>query len=383
MAKTFNNLFEKLIDFETIFLAYKNARKGKRETDACIIFERNLEENLIELQNELIWGSYKMGGYFYFDVHEPKKRHVAALIDFKDRVLQHALCDVLNEVFEPRFIFDSYACRDGKGTHAGADRAQKMMRECLAQHGQVYALKADISKYFASIDHEILNRLIRRKITDQKILAIIDGIIDSYHTPGCPGKGLPLGNLTSQLFANIYLDALDQHVKNVKREKWYVRYADDWVVFHHDKLHLRALRIELQIWLGIELKLSTNHKTMVFPVSSTNGRGVDFLGYHLWPDRRRLRKSSLKRFARRLRKLQRQYAAGEIDSKQIKQQIACWAAHARHGNALPALNSILQKHPFTRRKHGKPNRAANPRRVGSRRNQAPPRTRIRRSRNRQ
>lgn len=355
MAKTFNNLFEKLVTFDSLYAAYLEARKGKRESVSCLVFERDLEGNLINLQNELIWGQYKTGKYFRFDVYEPKKRKVAALEDFRDRVLHHALCNLLNPIYEARFIHNSYACRVGKGTHAGADKAQEMMRECLGRHGKLFALKADISKYFASIDHEILKNLIRKKISDKKILSITDEIIDSYCEPGRPGKGLPLGNLTSQLFANIYLNELDQHIKNTKQEKWYIRYMDDWVVLHHDKRHLQALRLELQIWLGVELKLSTNHKTMVFPISQSNGRGLDFLGYHLWPDRRRLRKASLKRFARRVRRLQRDYSEGNIEPPEIRQQLSSWTAHARHGNALPALNSILRKSVF-RKNYGKSNR---------------------------
>lgn len=382
MAKTINNLYGKLIEFDTLYAAYLKARKGKRLSLSCMKFERDLEGNLIQIQNDLIWGTYKTGRYVRFDVFEPKRRKVAALEDFKDRIVHHAICAILNPIYDARFIYDSYACRVGKGTHAGANRTQAMMRECVARYGKLFALKADISKYFASIDHAILKSLIRRKISDTRMLAVIDEIIDSYSEYGRPGKGLPLGNLTSQLFANIYLDALDQFVKNKKQEKWYIRYMDDFVVLHPDKQHLQALRLDIQVWLGEALELSTNHKTGVFPVSIHNGRGLDFLGYHLWPDRRRLRKASLKRFARRLRKLQRQYAAGDIDSRQIKQQIACWSAHARHGDALSALNSILQKHPFIRSDHGRPNRAANPRRVGARRNQATQGPSVRRSRNR-
>ncbi|NLY33930.1 MAG: RNA-dependent DNA polymerase [Alcaligenaceae bacterium] len=358
MAKTFNNLFDQLIDFSTLYAAYLKARRGKRYSSSCIRFERDLEGNLIQLQNDLAWGSYKTGNYVRFSVFEPKRRQVSALGDFRDRVVHHAICLLLNPIYEPRFIFDSYACRVGKGTHLGADRTQEMMRECVAKHGKLYALKADISKYFASIDHAILKKLIRRKISDTKVLTLIDEIIDSYCEHGKPGKGLPLGNLTSQIFANIYLDSLDQFVKNEKRERWYVRYMDDFIILHPDKQHLQALRLDIQFWLGQNLILSTNHKTGVFPVSTNKGRGLDFLGYHLWPDRRRLRKASLKRFAKRIRRLQKMYARNEIQANQIKQQLSSWAAHAKHGHALPALQSILYKHPF-RKNHGKSDRNTN------------------------
>lgn len=348
MGKTVNGLFEGIVTFEALHCAYLDARRGKRRSLACMRFEQDLEGNLIHLQNELIWGEYRTGDYRYFEVTEPKRRQVAALVDFRDRVVHHALCTALRPVWEARFIGDSYACRVGKGTHAGAERAQQMMHEIVGRHGKLYALKADISKYFASIDHATLKRLIRRKVSDVRILALLDDIIDSYSEPGSPGKGLPLGNLTSQLFANIYLDALDQHVKTTHRERYYLRYMDDFVILHHDKQHLQALRISLQVWLGMHLQISTNHKTGVFPIAGRHGRGLDFLGYHLWPHRRRLRKASLKRFAKHLRRQQRAYSAGLISARQISERLASWTAHARHGQAVSALQSILNKYPFRR-----------------------------------
>jgi len=351
VAKTLTGLFEQIIGFDALHAAYLRARKGKRRSGPCLDFERDLEGGLIQLQNELIWGEYRTGGYRYFEVLEPKRRRVAALNRFRDRIVQHALHAVLEPIWEARFISDSYACRPGKGTHAGAARAQAMMRECLRRHGALYALKADISKYFASIDHGILKALLRKKIADTKILALLDDIIDSYHEGGRPGKGLPIGNLTSQLLANVYLDQLDQFVKCRRREAFYIRYMDDFVVLHPDKRHLHAVRLDIERWLGDHLALSTNHKTGVFPVAPRHGQGLDFLGYHLWPHKRRLRKASLKRFARRVQRLQRHYADGRVDHAAIKQQLASWVAHATHGDALPAVRAILAKASFRRSTH--------------------------------
>ena len=346
--KTYNGLFEQVIAFDALFSAYMKARKGKRRSWPCRYFERDLEGNLIQLQNDLIWGKYQVGGYRSFLVYEPKTRRITALIEFRDRVVQHALMAVLEPLWEASFISDSYACRPGKGTHAGADKAQQMMRACLRKHGALYALKADVRKYFPSVSHESIKRLLRRKVADKKVLALLDLIIDSYHESGHPGRGIPIGNLTSQLFANIYLDALDQHVKCRLREKWYCRYMDDWVVLHPDKRHLHALRLTLERWLDENLQLELNHKTEVFPIAVTHGRGLDFLGYHMWPHKRRLRKDSLNRFKRRVRKLQRQYAARKVDFPDIHQQLNSWVAHARHGEALPAISKYLQQHPFRR-----------------------------------
>lgn len=349
--KTYNDLFAQMITFDALYQGYLKARRGKRKSWPCRYFEQDLEGNLIQLQNEIIWGAYKVGGYRSFLIYEPKVRKITALVEFRDRVVQNALMSVIEPLWERSFISHSYACREGKGTHAGADYAQKAMRECLQKHGKLFALKADVRRYFQSIRHDSLKRLIRRKIADKDVLILIDKIIDSYSEPKTPGVGIPIGNLTSQLFANIYLDALDQHVKCRLRERWYVRYMDDFVILHPDKQHLQALRVDLEYWLGENLQLELNNKTCVFPVATHQGRGLDFLGYHMWPHKRRLRKASLNRFKRRVRRLQVKYADGRVDFPEIRQQLSSWIAHARHGEALPAITKYLAQHTFRRNKH--------------------------------
>lgn len=321
---------------------------------SCLEFEQNLEGNLIQLQNELVWGEYKTGRYRSFVVHEPKTRTITALVDFRDRIVHHALMDEINPIFDRSFINDSYACRIGKGTHAGADAAQRMMRSCLSINGRIYAFKADVRRYFANIDHSALKGLFRKKISCSRTLSLMDNIVDSYSEPLTPGVGIPIGNLTSQLFANIYLNELDQLIKCRKREKWYVRYMDDFVVISGDKDHLRWLRLDVERFLSENLKLELNSKTQIFPVAHKNGRGLDFLGYHMWPSKRRLRKDSLKRFKRRVRRLQVKYEVGEVGFSDIRQQLSSWVAHARHGDAIPAVKSYLNKHPF-RRNHARRN----------------------------
>jgi retron-type reverse transcriptase len=365
MAKTYNGLFEQIITFESLYHAYLRARKGKRKSWPCRHFERDLEGNLIQLQNELIWGQYRCGPYRSFYVTEPKRRKITALQLFRDRVVQHAIVGVIEPIWDARFIEHSYACRIGKGTHAGADKAQQMLRQCLREHGLVYVLKADISKYFASIDHDILLALLRKRLADSRMMAVIENIVRSYSEPQTPGKGLPIGNLTSQLFANIYMDAFDQWAKCRRRERWYVRYMDDFVVIHHDKRHLQALRIDAERWLADHLDLATNRKTGVFPVSHKGGRGLDFLGYHLWPNARRLRKASLRRLSRQIRQWQAQYAAGEIDLVHVREHLHSWVNHARHGNAIPAVASMLKQATFRRSSNGHPG-PAEPRRNNSR-----------------
>ena len=374
MAKTFNGIFEQIITFDALYQGYLSARKGKRKSWPCRHFEKDLEGNLIQLQSDLIWGQYQCGPYRSFYVTEPKRRKITALKLFRDRVVQHAIVSAIEPIWEARFVGHSYACRVGKGTHAGANEAQEMLQECLRKHGRVYVLKADIRKYFASIDHDILLQLLRKRLADRRLMAVIENIVRSYSEPETPGKGLPIGNLTSQLFANIYMDAFDQWMKCRKREHWYIRYMDDFVVIHPDKRHLQALRIDAERWLADNLDLSTNHKTSVFPVSHSGGRGLDFLGYHLWPNARRLRRASLRRFGRQLKQWQADYAGGEIDLADIRQNLHSWVNHARHGNAVQAIASMLNKTTFRRSADGyresgpdagRRNSSRNPRRVGT------------------
>ena len=348
MAKTYNNLYPDIYSFESLHAAYMLARRGKRERREVQKFEQDLEGNLIQLQNELIWCMYQTGHYRQFIVNEPKERLVAAL-PFRDRVLQHSLVSVIEPIWERRFIFDSYACRPGKGTHKGADRAEAMLRKVKREHSHVYVLKADISKFFYSIDHGVMKSLVRRRIRCRRTLKLIDGIIDSTAMPGDPHPvGLPIGNLTSQLFANVYLNELDEFVKHVLREKNYLRYMDDFLIVHHDKAHLHRIRAQIERFLWERLRLKTNSKTQVFPVGERFGRAVDFLGYRIWTTHRRIRKSSISRITRTLKRLRRQYAAGKIDLSKIRESVMSWIAHASHAETYGLRRKLLASIPFTR-----------------------------------
>lgn len=337
MAKTFTNLYPAIHDFENLFNAYLKARRNKRYRSEALQFTANLEENLIQIQNELIYHTYKTGRYREFYVYEPKKRLIMAL-PFKDRVVQHALCNVIEPIFEARFIFDSYACRVGKGTHAGANRVTHFLRVAKRRWDDVYCLKADIKQYFPSINHNILKTIIRRRIRCKETLWLIEEIIDSTADYGDVNPvGIPIGNLTSQLFANVYLNELDQYVKQEKRLEYYVRYMDDFVILHNDKSYLHQLKKDLEGFLSDHLALSLNHKTSVFPIR----QGVDFLGYRIWPTHRLLRKSSIKRMKRRLKKFTRDYRDGKIQISQIRPVLASWIGHASHADSYGVRKKIL------------------------------------------
>lgn len=344
MPKRAKNIYQQLLSFEVMHEAWFKARKGKRFKHAVLSFERDLEPNLYKLIGDLKSESYVTGGYRSFYVHEPKLREVCCLTEFRDRVLQHAVVSIIEPIFESVFIKDSFACRKGKGTHAGVDRAQQMIRAVKREYGVVYALKCDIAKYFQNIDHNTLIRLLKNKIADERMMRLLTQIIISF---GNNGKGLPLGNLTSQLFANIYLNHLDQLIKRVHREVNYMRYMDDFIIVHYDKNHLHKLRRETTIFLRANLGLELNRKTAVFPVANKRGRPVDFLGYRITANKKLLRKSAIKALRRKLRLMHKRYSSGEIGFSEIKIGLASHIGHANHADSSALLHNIFNK-PFKR-----------------------------------
>ncbi|PMK93211.1 RNA-dependent DNA polymerase [Vibrio lentus] len=337
--------FGKIFDFENLLNAAYQCRKGKTKGNSTLVFFNNLEENIIELQNELMWEMYQMSPYRQFYVFEPKRRLISAP-HFRDRVIHRAIYNVIEPLFDERYIYDSYACRRNKGTHKGADRAQKFIRRVEAKHNKAYALKADISRYFSSIDHYILKSLLNAKLQCNRTKALLFYIIDNSPSDAL-GVGIPLGNLTSQIFANVYLNELDQYVKQTLKVKEYVRYMDDFTIIHHDKRQLHEWRKEIELFLWQRLRLKTNSKTQVFPIAKQNGRSLDFLGYRIYGSHRLLRKSSVKRIKTKLKKYRKQFANGEISLSDINQNIQSWLGHASHANSH-GLKQALFREPLRR-----------------------------------
>lgn len=340
MAKTFSNLWPQITAWPTLIDAWASTARGRTRQRDVIRFKADLEPNLIAIQESLLQRAYRTGPYHRFFVYEPKRREISSL-PLKDRIVQHALVRVIGPIFEARFIDQSYACRVGKGDHRGADTAQRYIREVLRTNGEAYALKADISKYFPSVCHDPLRRIIRRHIACPDTLWLIDEIIDSAAEPGCLlPRGIPIGNLVSQLFANIYLNELDRFAKHTLREKRYVRYMDDFVVVHHDKAHLHATRRAIEDFLHAELGLRTNSKTQVFPVR-TGGRALDFLGYKIWPTHRALRKDSVHRMKRKMRRMAALYHRGMLTWGDIDPVLMSWIGHARHADTYNLRGKVL------------------------------------------
>lgn len=289
--KRYRNLSTTAFTFASLMAAYQRARRGRRHRSDVLEFGRRREENVLYLSEELRSGAYQHGPYRAFTVYDAKKRHIQAAT-FRDRVVHQAVHGALEPVFERSFIFDSYACRKDKGVLAAIKRFERYAR---VNH---YVLSMDISRYFASIDHERLLALLARKVNDSCMYTVCERIIRSISDG--PGKGIPIGNLTSQLFANVYLNELDQYAKHTLRCKRYIRYMDDIVVFSNDKRFLHDVRREIDSFIAERLYLSFHpKKVQLTPVSV----GVDYLGYRIYPHYKRLRKSSVKRFIARSRRL--------------------------------------------------------------------------------
>lgn len=350
--KRYGNLWKQLISFENIFNAFRKAVKGKGYQPYALYFIQDFEHNLIHLQEALIAKSYKPGKYQTFFIYEPKKRMISAA-PFIDRIVHHCLINIIGPVFESTFIWQSYANQVGKGTHRAIRDIQNAMRL------NDYVLHCDIRKYFPSIDHEILKKLIRRKIKDPEVLWLIDLIIDNSNpqelvleyfpgddllTPIERRKGLPIGNLTSQFFANVYLNGLDHFVKEKCGCRFYARYVDDLVVVDSNKNYLHHVCDEMKIYLeSLRLRMHP-HKHHIRPVT----KGLRFLGQIIYPERRLLPKSNIRRFMRRMKKFQYLYANGEMDLPEIKQSFQSWLGHAKQAHTLALRRDILKKIQFRR-----------------------------------
>jgi RNA-directed DNA polymerase len=325
-------LFERVTRFDNLLLAARRAAQGKRDRPAVARFEFYLERELLLLHEELGGGAYRPGAYFTFEVRDPKPREICAA-PLRDRVVHHALCHVLEPFFERRLIFDTYACRPGKGTHAAIARAQQLARR------HRYFLKCDVRKYFASIDHAILGGLLARMFKDRPLLALLGRIIAHAPPDARPGSGLPIGNLTSQHFANLYLGELDHELKEGRRVKAYVRYMDDLIVFADDKpslhLWLADIRRFLEESLRLELKDSA---TLLAPVAE----GIPFLGLRIYPGVLRLGARSLRRFRRQVRRREETYRAGRLGKEELVNSVASLFAHVSHADTLTLRRGVAQ-----------------------------------------
>jgi retron-type reverse transcriptase len=327
--------------------AFAAARRNKRDKPNVAAFGANLEKEIFQLKTELESSAYRPGAYKAFQIYDPKERTISAA-PFRDRVVHHALCNLIEPIFEKTFIHDTYANRRHKGSHRGIRRCQQYLRKYR------YALKADIRKYFPSIDHAILKQLIRRKIDCPRTLWLIDLIIDGSNpqeevteyfagddlfTPHERRRGLPMGNLTSQFFANLYLSPLDHFAKETLCLP-YLRYVDDFVLFSNDKAELEAARSRIANFLGEQLRLRLHpKKTQIIPCE----KGITFLGQRIFRTHRLLRKANVRRFYKRLRKRLAFFRAGKLSPDKLEAQLNSWIGHAKQADTYRLRKKILRQ----------------------------------------
>jgi len=343
--KRYGDLYSQIISFKNILLASRQAQKGKRFRDNVLDFNYHLETELIRLQKQLTDKTYQPGAYRTFHLTNPKSRLISAA-PYRDRVVHHALCNIIVPLFERTFIADSYANRLGFGTHRSLRRFTTFARNSN------YVLQCDIRKYFPSIDHIILKQLMRRKIKCPDTLWLMDTIIDNSNeqetvidyfagddllTPVTRRKGLPIGNLTSQFFANVYLNGFDHFVKEQLKISKYVRYVDDFALFSDERELLADARLAIEEYLA-KLRLKIHPiKSQLFATKI----GASFLGFRILPGRIRVRNSNLHQARRRLKRLQIDYAQARIEREKVNQSIQSWFAHLEHGDTWQLRQRIF------------------------------------------
>ncbi len=335
--KICHNIFDEIISLDNLFLAWQEFRQGKRSKPDVQEFEFNLEDNLFQLCCELESKTYHHFTYTSFNIQDPKLRRIHKAC-VKDRVLHHAIFRVLYPIFDPSFIFDSYSCRKNKGTHRAVSRLESFAGKLSKNHRRnIFVLKCDIKKFFDSIDQDILFNLVKKQIQDEDALWLIQKIIQSFKkepNQGLPRsepqvllRGLPLGNVTSQLFANIYLNEFDQFIKHKLKIRYYLRYCDDFIILDENKENLVRLVKSIQDFLSDKLKLSLHPNKITV---RKYRQGVDFLGYVALPHYRVLRTKTKRRILKKIKNKFRDYQNGLISKESFNQSLQSYLGVLRH-----------------------------------------------------
>lgn len=341
MPKKIKNCFYKELTFEKMLAAHKRARKNKAYKKEVILFEMNLENNIINLINNIKTGRYRLGEYRTFKIYEPKERTIKAL-PYIDRVVhQWYVEEFIKPYIVPKFISTSFACLTDKGTHKAVEQVEKYMRIYKRNSNNFWVLKCDISKFFYSINPHILYKILHKYISDKKILEFTKLLIfDSRGTVG--NLGIPIGNYTSQFFANIYLNELDYFVKRHLKIKYYVRYMDDFILLLPTKQECIRIKKEIEEFLHDNLELSLNNKSRYYPYTM----GVNFCGYRIFTTHRLLRLSSKKKIKNNVKRWNKQYAKNTLDIHRTTQSLASWIGHSSHCNSYKLQNKIINSCDF-------------------------------------
>jgi len=350
--RRYGHLWERLVAWDNLVLAARKAQRGKRQRRCVLRFNYDQEGELLRLAEQLDSGTYRPGAFRSHWITQPKPRLISAA-PYRDRVVHHAVMNILEPILERHFHPHSFACRADKGAHAAADQLQSLMRR------HRYVLQCDVRKFFPSIDHEILKVLFRRLIKDQRVLGLLDTIVDHSNeqesvinwfegddlfAPVERRRGLPIGSLTSQWFANWYLTGHDHYVTSHLGLGGYVRYCDDFLLLHNSRQRLRDVREAVRNHLtAFRLRLHET-KQAIIPCRA----GVRFVGFRIWPTHRLIRKDNVWRFRRRVRWMRRAYAAREIDWEDVKPRLVSWLGHARQANSERLIRRLSRDWVFQR-----------------------------------
>ena len=340
--KVYKNLFKDIVSMESLLNAWDEFKKEKRNKLDVQEFEFRLEDNLFQLHRDLETKKYRHGKYKGFFIHDPKIRQIHKA-EVGDRIVHHIIFKHLNPIFEPTFIADSYSCRKDKGTHKGIKRLEVFARKVYQTYGSCFVLKCDIKKFFPSLDHKILLDIIGRRVKDQDVLWLLKTVIDSFASEFSDKKeikGTPIGNLTSQLFANIYMNEFDQFMKHNLKVKYYIRYTDDFVIIHQNKDYLLKTKNEVANFIESRLKLSLHPEK----VSIRKYRqGIDFLGYVTLPKAQILRTKVRHRIFKKLGQKVRQFKTGEIREETLLRSIDSYLGVLSHANSYKLEQELRQR----------------------------------------
>lgn len=331
--KVYKNLFERIVSAENLFSAWDAFKRGKQNKPDVQRFEWRLEENIFQLRRELLNKTYKHGPYIGFYIRDPKRRHIHKA-SVRDRLLHHAVFSIINPVFEETFISTSFSCRIGYGTHRGVIALGRMAKK-IHKNGtsSCFVLKCDIQKFFDSVDHRILLSILGKRIKDKDAMWLIQEIVESYsssHSTLFEAKGLPIGNFTSQLFANVYMNEFDQFIKNTLKTKNYVRYTDDFAIVSENSAYLEELLESIAEFLDRKLTLDL-HPTKITIRKFI--RGVDFLGYLIFPNHILIRTKTKRRILAKLKRRIAEYHSDKINSRIFYQSLQSYLGVLSHADA--------------------------------------------------
>lgn len=324
--KRYGNLYEQIISIENLQLADEKARKGKLRSYGVIHHDANREQNITNLHEQLKNKTFRTSKYETFTIFEPKERLIFRLPYYPDRIVHHAVMNILEPIWVKTFTTDTYACVKHRGIHGAMVKVKEALKDV---DNTQYCLKIDIQKYYPSIDHDILKQIVRKKIKCKDTLQLLDSVIDS-------APGVPIGNYLSQYFANLYLTYFDHYIKEQLKIKYFFRYADDMVFLHKDKAFLHALLVNINQYLTENLNLTIKDNYQVFPVDA---RGIDYVGFVFYHGHTAMRKCIKKNFCRTASRLNKR---ANISDKEYNQRLCSWFGWAKYSDSKHLLKTILR-----------------------------------------